>query len=65
MRNANNFAASLLIWHCSLLPLILSSTVMVSIYILSTRFFLKREQLSYARVAPVTKKEYGIAVHFL
>ena len=38
---------------------------MVSFYILSKRFFLKRKGLSDARVASVTKKEYGFAVHFL
>ena len=38
---------------------------MISFYILSERFFLKHKGLSDARVAPVTKKEYGFAVHFL
>ena len=38
---------------------------MISFYILSKRFFLKREELSDARVASITKKEYGFAVHFL
>ena len=38
---------------------------MISFYILSTRFFLKCKGLSDARVASVTKKEYGFAVHFL
>ena len=38
---------------------------MISFYILSKRFFLKREGLPDARVASVTKKEYGFVVHFL
>ena len=38
---------------------------MISFYILSTRFFLKRKGLSDARVASITKKEYGFEVHFL
>ena len=38
---------------------------MISFYILSTRFFLKREGLIDARVASITKKEYGFAGHFL
>ena len=37
---------------------------MISFYILYKRFFLKREGLSDARVASITKKEYGFAVHF-
>ena len=37
---------------------------MISFYILSKRFLLKRKGLSAPRVASVTKKEYGIAVHF-
>ena len=38
---------------------------MISFYILSERFFLKREGLSNARIASITKKEYGFAVHYL
>ena len=38
---------------------------MISFYILSNRFFLKREGLSDVRVASVTKEEYGFAVHFI
>ena len=37
---------------------------MIRFYILSKRFFLKREGLSDARVLSVTKKEYGFAVPF-
>ena len=37
---------------------------MISFYILSKRFFLKREGLSDARVLSVTEKEYGFAVPF-
>ena len=38
---------------------------MISFYILSKRFCLKREELSDARVVSITKKEHGLAVHFL
>ena len=37
---------------------------MISFHVLSKSFFLKNEGLSDARVASVTKKEYGFAVHF-
>ena len=63
--NADIFLASLLISHCSFSFLILSSIGMVSFYILTKRFFLKLEGLSDARVASITKKEYGFAVQFL
>ena len=36
---------------------------MISFNIRSERFFLKREELSDARVVSITKKEYGFAVH--
>ena len=45
-----------------------SSVAMITFYILSTRFFLKRKGLSDARVTSVTKKikkVYGFAAHFL
>ena len=37
---------------------------MISFYILSKRFFLKREELSDARVVSITNNEYGFEVHF-
>ena len=40
--NADIFAASLLISYCNFSSLIISSIVMISFYILSKRFFLKR-----------------------
>ena len=43
---------------------ILSSIAIISFYILFSRFFLKRKELSDARVVSVTKNEYGFAVHF-
>ena len=58
-------AASLLISYCSFSYLILSSVVMISFCVLSKRIFLKRKGSSDARVASVTKKEYGFEVHFL
>ena len=38
---------------------------MISFYILSKRFFLKRKGLSDAIVAKITTKEYGFVVHIL
>ena len=38
---------------------------MISFYVLSEIFVLKCKGLSGARVASITKKEYGFAVHFL
>ena len=55
----------LLIFTASFASLILSSIVMISFHILSIRFFLKRKGLSDAKVASITKKEYGFEVHFL
>ena len=37
---------------------------MISFYIISKRFFLKRQGLSDVRLASITKKEYGFAVLF-
>ena len=54
----------ILMSYYSFSSLILSSIAMISFYILSNRFFLKREGLSDVRVASVTKEEYGFAVHF-
>ena len=59
------FAAFLLISYCRFSSLILSSIVMINFYILSERFFLKREGLSDARVVSITKKEYGFSVQSL
>ena len=55
----------LLISCCSFSPLTLSSIVMISFYILPKRFFPKRKGLSDARVALITKNEYGFSAHFL
>ena len=38
---------------------------MISFYILSKIFFLKHKRLSNERVASITKREYGFALHFL
>ena len=38
---------------------------MISFYTLCKRFFMKREGLSDAGVASITKKDNGFAVHFL
>ena len=62
--NADLFAASLLISHCGLPSLILSSIVMISFYVFSATCFLKRKGLSDARVASITKKEYGFQYIF-
>ena len=37
---------------------------MISFYIFSKRFFLKREGISDERVVPITKKLYSFAVKF-
>ena len=54
--NADTFATFQLISYCNFSSLILSSIVMISFYVLSKRFFLKRKRLSDARVALITKK---------
>ena len=59
------FAASLLITNYHFSCLILWPIVMINFYILSKRLFLKRGELSDAKVVSITKKEYGFAVHFL
>ena len=50
---------------CSFSSLFLSSIIMISCYILCIRFFLKRKELSNARVVSINKSEYGFEVHFL
>ena len=37
---------------------------MISFYILSERFFLKRKGLSDVRVASIIRKEYAFVLHF-
>ena len=59
------FAASLLMLLYNFFSQIISSIIIISFYVLSKRIFLKSEGLSDARVASITKKEYGFAVHFL
>ena len=57
----------LLIWCSTFSSLTLPSVVMITFYILSKRFFMNSiipQELSDARVASVTKKEYGFAVYF-
>ena len=63
--NGDIFAASLLISYGSFLSLIISSIARVSFYILFKRFSLKRKDISNAKVASITKKVYGFALHFL
>ena len=63
--NADIFAASLLASYYRFLSLILSSIVMISFFVLSIRFYLKRKALSDARVASKTKRECDFSVHFL
>ena len=53
--NADIFTATLLISYCSFSFLILSSIFMIDFYILSKRFFLKRETLSDGRVSSIIK----------
>ena len=61
--NGNIFAASLLILYCSFPSLILSPTVLISFYILSKTFFLKREILSDGRVVSITKNDFGLWIY--
>ena len=63
--SADIFAASLLISCCNFSSLILTLIVMIIFYIRSKILFLKCKGLSDAKVASITKKEYGFAVHFL
>ena len=53
--NADIFADSLLISYCNLSSVVLLSIIMVRFCILSKTFFLKRKDLSNARVASITK----------
>ena len=62
--NADLLAMSLLILYCNFLSLILSSIVMISLYILSKRLRLKCKELSDVRVVSVTRKDYGFVAHF-
>ena len=63
MCSQNVFLASVLISYCSFSSLIF---VMIGFYILSTRFFLKRKELSHATVVSITKKENaGFILAFL
>ena len=57
--NADIFYAFLSISYCNFSSLILSSIVMISFFIISKIFFLKREGIFHARVASLSKKEYG------
>ena len=50
--------------YCTVSSLILSTIAIISFHILFKRFFLKREGLSDATVASITKREYGFAVDF-
>ena len=63
--NTDFFTAYLLIWYCSFSSLILSLIPVIIFYILSKRFFLKREELCDARLVSVTKNKYGFTSHFL
>ena len=54
MCSQNVFLAYVLISYCSFSSLIF---FMIGFYILSTRFFLKRKELSCATVVSITKKE--------
>ena len=59
---ADIFATSMSIPYCTYLSLNFSSVAMISFYILSESFFLKRKGESGARVVPITEKKYGFAV---
>ena len=63
--NPDIFAASLLISYYRFSSLIVSSFVMISFYILSKRFFLKRKRLSDAKGPLMIITEYLFVAHFL
>ena len=62
--NVDDFDASLSIPYCNFSSLNFSLIFVVSFYIISERFLFKRKGLSNIRVASITKKECGFAVHF-
>ena len=63
--DADIFAASLLMSYCSYSSLILSSIIMISLYILSKWLCMKHKGLSQQRVVSIAKNEYRFTVHFL
>ena len=63
--NADIFAASQLTLNCKFSPLIVSSFVMISFYMLSTRFLLKWKELSDARPFSIIVLKYSFVVHLL
>ena len=62
--NADIFASSLLISYSIFPFLILLSVVMIAFCMVSKRLCPKLRVLSDARVGSLTRKEYGLAVHF-
>ena len=63
--NADIFAAAQLISYYNFSSMILSSIVMITLYISSNRFFPRRNGISNGRVVSSTKNKYGSAVNFL
>ena len=63
--NTDIFAASLFISYWSFSSSILPLIVIINVYAFSERFFMKRKEVSDARVASITKQEYGSAADFL
>ena len=51
--------------YCNFSSLILSSTIMTTLYTSSISLFRKRKALTKERVVSMTKNEYGLAVKFL
>ena len=63
--NADSFTASLLVSYRSFSALILSSVVIIGFYILSKRFFLKREEIFDVGVVSVTKTNMVLPYFFV
>ena len=59
------FAASSLTLYFRFSSLILSSVVMIILYIFCKQLRLSRKGLSAAKVVSITKKQYGFAGHVL
>ena len=51
--------------YCNFSSLILSSVVIISFYVVSTRLFLKRKGLSDAKVASITKEIWFCSTFFV
>ena len=63
--NADAFVDILLMPYCNVSSPILSSMVLITLYISSSRFFRNRNRLYNGRAVSMTKNEHGSAAYFL